>query len=135
MAFPILAAFGVVKDLIVQPIKDYGERRKIKLESDTRIETARTDSIIKRLETGQKADIKWENLSIQNAGWKDEFWTLVLAIPAILCFFPWGAELVAEGFKALTLTPTWYQTIFAVAVGSAFGVRTFTNFTKLMKGD
>ena len=130
-----LAGFGLLKDLVTQPLKDYGERKKLKLESDKRIAEAVTVSKIKRLETGQQGDIAWENLSIQNSSWKDEFWTIVLGIPAVLCFTPWGAPLVAAGFEALALTPGWYQTLFSVAVGSAFGVRTFTNFKSLMKGE
>ena len=135
MSVGILAGLKLIGGLVTQPIKDYGERKKIKLESDKRIQEAVTVSKIKILETGQAADIKWENLSIQNAGWKDELWTIILAIPAVLCFHPLGADLVREGFIALSYTPGWYQTLFGVAVGSAFGVRTFTNFKQLMKGN
>lgn len=136
MGVPILTAFNFVKDLVVQPLKDYGERKKIKLESDKRISEAVTQSKIKVIETGQAADIKWENLSIENAGWKDEFWTVVIAIPMVLCFIgEEGAQIVTDGFIALSTTPVWYQTLVGVAIGAAFGVRKFTNFRQLMKGD
>jgi hypothetical protein len=116
-------------------LKGRSERKKIQLENEMAIANAQTMAKIERLKTGQQADIKWENLSIQKSGLKDEFWTIVLAIPMVLCFIPECVQYVKDGFAALKETPVWYQTLLGVAVGSAFGVRKFANFMKLMKGD
>ena len=41
--------------------------------------------MIEKLETAQAADISWEQTSMGNSGWKDEFWTLVMT--ALRCWF------------------------------------------------
>jgi len=68
---------------------------------------------------------KWEGKSIDNSGWKDEFWTIVLSIPLIGVFFPGWVDVFIAGFEALERTPEWYRWAVAVAIGSAFGVRKF----------
>ncbi|MBN46883.1 MAG: hypothetical protein CMH23_10470 [Methylophaga sp.] len=56
----------------------------------------------------------WEKIQAKNAGdsWKDEYWTVVLSIPVILCFF-----------VALSSTPDWYQYLIGAAILSGFGIR------------
>ena len=68
---------------------------------------------------------EWEKIQAESGihSWKDEFWTIVLAIPAIGCFIPGGPEIMIEGFKALELMPTFYQYWLGVAVLTAFGIR------------
>lgn len=115
-------------------LKDRQARKQAKLQSDLDIHQAKTTAHIKRLETGQQADIAWENTSIQNAGWKDEWFTIVLSIPAILCFIPGMAKFVKAGFDALNNTPEWYQWAFLVAVSSAFGYKKIADFMALKRG-
>lgn len=110
-------------------------RKTARVEGEIAVHNAQVNAKIRRLETGQAADIKWEELSIHNSSWKDEFWTLVLAIPMVMCFFPDYVIYIHNGFGALAKTPAWYQTLLWVAVGSAFGVRRFGNFMRLKKGD
>lgn len=80
----------------------------------------------KRLEGIHKADEyehAWNLAQIQNSGWKDEYWTIVLSIPAIGSFIPKFSVYIQQGFEALAATPTWYQYIFTAAVLSAFGLK------------
>ena len=132
------AIFGVVKGLI-SPVTDYfmanQKRKAVKLEGDVAIAKARTTSIINRLSTQQEGDIAWENLSIDKSGWKDEFFTLVLSVPAILCFVPGCVVYVRDGFAALSTMPGWYQWAFSIAVGSAFGYKKIADFMALKKGN
>ncbi len=123
--------FGIGKDAL----EGWQVRKKAKLDSDVKIIEAQTQAKITRLETGQKADIAWENLSITNSGWKDEWFTVVLSIPAILCFIPGMADYVYAGFQALGVTPEWYQWAFGVAVASSFGYKKLANVMALKKGD
>ncbi len=119
--------------------RDYLQgRRKLKeaeLISKLRINEVKTDAQEKRISNGQKADIAWENTSLSQSGWKDEYWTLVLSIPLIMCFFPFLVGYVTAGFTALELTPIWYRYAIGIAIGSAFGVRSLASFMKLKKGD
>lgn len=116
-------------------LEGWQTRKKAKLDSDLKVLQAQTTAKINRLETGQKADIAWENLSITNSGWKDEWFVIVLSIPAILCFIPGMANYVYAGFQALSATPDWYQWCFTIAVGSSFGYRKIADFMALKKGN
>jgi len=111
------------------------KRKQARLNSQILIQEAVTTAKVKRLNEKQGADIAWENTSIDHAGWKDEFWTVVLAIPCVLCFFPGMVDHVVAGFDALDKCPAWYRWCLLVAIGSSFGYRKLADFMKLKKGD
>lgn len=109
--------------------------KKTKLDGQIVLAQAKTVAMVSRMEKQQTADIAWEELSIENSGWKDEWFTILLSIPMILCFIPGGAPYVFDGFTALKQsTPEWYQYAFLVAVASSFGVKKLTDFMSLRKG-
>lgn len=118
----------------IELAKGWQTRKKAKLESDLRINEAATEARIEKVRTGQKADIAWENTSIANAGWKDDYWTIILSIPCVLCFIPSMVGYVEAGFKALTECPDWYKWALLVAIGSSFGYRKIADFMSLKKG-
>jgi len=131
------AVFGFIKGLIspaTEIVKGWQARKAAKLESDLAINTARTASIIHTLKTKQEGDIAWENLSIDKSGWKDEYFTIVLSIPAILCFVPGMVEYVVAGFNALRGCPDFYQWMLGISVGSAFGYKRIADFMAIKKG-
>ena len=68
---------------------------------------------------------EWEQIQAENGkhSWKDEFWTIVLSIPAVGCFIPGGAEVMVKGFEAMEAMPDFYQYWLSVAVLAAFGIR------------
>lgn len=135
----LLAFLGPLQELIGMgrdALAASRTRKQAKLQSDLRINEARTHAVIEKVKVAQTADIAWENLSVENSGWKDEWFTILLSIPMILCFIPGGAEYVKQGFNALSdATPDWYQYAFLVAVASAFGFKKLTDLMKLRKGD
>jgi hypothetical protein len=55
--------------------------------------------------------------------WKDEYWTVVLSIPAIACFFPQAAPHISEGFTVLKTMPEFYQYWLGICVLTSFGLR------------
>ena len=116
-------------------VKGWQVRKNAKLESDLKINQAKTEATIKKIETQQQADIAWENLSIDRSGWKDEYFTIVLSVPAILCFIPGMEVYVKRGFEALSTCPDWYEWMLGIAVGSAFGYRKIADFMSLKKGE
>lgn len=133
-------AFGAVLKPVTTVVEGWQARKKAKLEGDLAIAKAQVQAKIDRLATGQKADIAWENLSITNSGWKDEWFTIILSVPAILVFLPpmGGIDfrsIVYEGFKALKECPDWYNWMLGIAVGSAFGYRRIADFMSRKKGD
>ena len=134
----ILSALPIIGDLIGAG-RDWLEgRRRLKqaeLDSKIRINEVKTQAQEKRITTGQQADIKWEQTALSQSGWKDEYWTIILSIPLIMCFIPGLVPYVVQGFQALELTPAWYKAAVGVAIGAAFGYRKFVDFMKLKKGD
>ena len=132
------AIFGLVKGLIMPVaslLQGWQKRKAVKLASDVAIAEARTTSIINRLSTKQEGDIAWENLSIDKSGWKDEWFTIILSIPAVLAFIPGMVMYVQQGFEALQLCPDWYRWMLGIAVGSAFGYKRIADFMSLKKGN
>lgn len=124
---------------IIEGVKDWinarEARAKAALDSELRINEAQTQAKIRHLETSQAADIAWENLSIQNSGWKDEWLTILLSIPLILCFIPGMDTYVYRGFESLRNTPDWYQWSVMIVVASSFGYKKIADFMALKKGD
>ena len=132
--------FGAIVKPVTTIVNGWQKRKTQKLEGDLLIAKAQVNAKIDRLATGQKADIAWENLSITNSGWKDEWFTLLLSVPAVLVFIPEMGGInfrliVADGFRALKECPEWYNWALSIAVGSAFGYRRIADFMSRKKGD
>jgi hypothetical protein len=121
---------------ILGGIKDYFSRKhelKMKtLDVKFKLTEAKVNAEIRLQERRQDADIDWEKISIQNSGWKDEYFTIFLSAIMCLVFIPNTQPVMIEGFQALELyTPWWLSTAFLGAVGSAFGIRVWTSFSNL----
>ena len=132
--FDVFGAIKMVASPLTDIAKSWQRRKTVKLESELAITKAKTDANIKKIQTGQVADIAWEKTSLEQSGWKDEYWTIVLSMPMIMCFVPGLVTYVEQGFNALQSTPPWYRYAVGIAIGSAFGVKTFANFMTLKKG-
>ena len=132
--FDIFGAIKMVASPVTDIVKGWQARKTVKLEGDLAIAGAKTTAQIKKIETGQIADIAWEKTSLEQSGWKDEYWTIVLSLPMIMCFIPGLVTYVERGFMALQQTPLWYRYAVGVAIGSAFGVKQVANFMSLKKG-
>lgn len=70
---------------------------------------------------------EWEKLQAQASAhsWKDEYWTIVLSVPAIMCFFPEGVDVAKAGFAALDTMPDYYRYFLGVAITASFGIKGF----------
>jgi hypothetical protein len=120
---------------ILELIKSFGERKLRKHE----LEEARHMKTLEGIQTSESAEFladmkRTEDLS---SSWKDEYITIVVSVPAILCFFPFGANIVAEGFKALSLAPEWYQylliAVFSVGAGVPLAGKTVKTLKSINK--
>ena len=76
-------------------------------------------------------DADWETKMADASGqsWKDEFWTIVLAIPIFMVGYTIVVgdmtviDRVKQAFSALNELPEWYQYLLFVAVTASFGIR------------
>ena len=110
------------------------EGRVNKAKAETDVKVARAKAEAKVYETSATSDMLNEQaLTSQMAGsWKDEFWTLVLAAPLIMCFIPSATQYVERGFVVLSQSvPEWYIAAVGAAIGAAFGYR---GINKIMSG-
>ena len=70
------------------------------------------------------------------SSYKDEFWTVVLAVPlfclgySVIVDDPAILQRVSNSFSALDTLPDWYQYLLFLAVSASFGIR---GADKLMK--
>lgn len=115
------------------------EAQKVTLSSQ--LEIARLQATVAKTEQ----DGAWENVQAtnSNSSWKDEFWTLILALPMVLVTisplvdmvmdpepYQKGALITAAqtSLEAFNGFPDWYVLLISVAVGAAFGVRIWDRF-------
>ncbi len=113
----MLSAIPIIGDLIglgSEWLKGKQKRQQAKAEAEAAVMVNAANS---------RAD--WEKLqaSASAASWKDEWWTLVLSVPAILCFFPGTVESVQAGFAALDTMPEYYRYFLGVSIGASFGIK------------
>ena len=118
---------------LVEPVADYYKRKQelkqAKFEANLKFEQAKGDRQAQLIREGLAADANWEMEFARqaSASWKDEYTLLVVSIPAVLAFFrtEWvdGPRVVADGFAALTATPTWYQILLCSMFGATVGIR------------
>ena len=86
-------------------------------------------------------DADWESkmADASSDSWKDEFWTIVLAIPVFMVGYAIAANdvtiiaRVAEGFTALERLPEWYQYLLFIAISSSFGIRGASKIMEMRK--
>lgn len=96
---------------------------------------------LKELEGIQNADAsefladKARAESLQGS-WKDEFITLVVTIPIVMCFVPGWNGYVTDGFNALNSTPQWFQyltiSIYSVGAGVPLAGKTVRTVQSLL---
>jgi hypothetical protein len=88
-----------------------------------------------------KNNANWEEQMAAASGssWKDEFWTIILAVPVVAISYaaitndPTLVESVKESFLALDELPDWYQYLLFIAISSSFGIRGATKLMELRK--
>ena len=117
----MIPIIGPLLSLVSTGVSAYADHKKLKQEHKQAIEQAKID----RIKNLDAADADWDRIMAKNSGesWKDEWFTILLSIPAILAFIPQMEEYVAAGFDALHAMPDWYKAAFLTAVAASFGMR------------
>lgn len=88
-----------------------------------------------------KNDADWESKMAEASAssWKDEFWTIILAIPIFMVGWAIATDdmsvviRVEASFKALSELPEWYQYLLFIAISSSFGIRGAKSLMELRK--
>lgn len=86
-------------------------------------------------------DADWEAkmADATSNSWKDEFWSIILALPIIAVVYSVAMddvsiiERVNEGFAALNGLPEWYQYLLFIAVSASFGLKSADKLMNLRK--
>ena len=87
-------------------------------------------------------DADWENkmADATSNSWKDEFWSIILALPIIAVVYSVAIDDVSiidrvnKGFAALNGLPEWYQYLLFIAVSASFGLKSADKLMGLKKG-
>jgi len=87
-------------------------------------------------------DADWENkmADATSNSWKDEFWSIILALPIVAVAYSVAIddvsiiERVNQGFAALNSLPEWYQYLLFIAVSASFGLKSADKIMGLKKG-
>jgi len=91
-----------------------------------KITAAKQEGELKIISQASDNLASWELLHAKGSqsSWKDEFWTLIFAIPLVLGFTgTWGVDITTAGFIALDNMPDWYQYTLVTMVLASFGIR------------
>lgn len=117
--------FGLSKILgvVFKPIIDWISHKQAITEAKRQTEMTIELEKQKVISEQATADIRWNDIMAKNSGssWKDEFWTIVLSIPAIGAFIPGADIYINQGFNTLANMPPWYIGALLTAIASAFG--------------
>lgn len=87
-------------------------------------------------------DANWEEkmASATDKSWKDEFWSIILALPIIAVAYgaamdnPAVIERLTAAFDTLNSLPEWYQYLLFIAVSASFGLKSADKIMGLKKG-
>lgn len=88
-------------------------------------EDAKHQRRVQVVQTGNVNEATWNQKSIENSGWKDDWLTILFSVPMVLAFFPSAVDAVMAGFKALSLMPEWYKGAVSLMIASAFGYQKY----------
>ena len=109
------------------------ERKHEKAMAKHKVIIAQETSKAKIAEKTATADIDWDQTMAVASGssWKDEFWTIVLALPFMAVFIPGAQEYVKQGFEVLqTHTPDWYRYALLTMISASVGVSQLRKFKR-----
>jgi hypothetical protein len=122
-------------NLLLGPALELGKDfLKGKAEEKKAIQTRKINAI--------QNDADWE-AKMANAtqnSWKDEFWSVILALPIAAVAYSVAMDDTAiidrvnEGFAALNQLPEWYQYLLFIAVSASFGLKSADKLMGLKKG-
>lgn len=109
---------------LLGPIADLGKTYLSNKAEEKQAKHAAKMSVI-----SNNADWESKMVDASATSWKDEFWTIILAIPifmvgyAIIANDMTVVERVQQAFSTLNDLPEWYQYLLFIAISSSFGIK------------
>ena len=90
-----------------------------------KLKLTEAESKAKILLSKETSTADWERIMAQGTqnSIKDEFVTVIVLIPVVLCFIPGLEQVVKNGFDRLNDLPEWYQYLVYVVCLAAVGIR------------
>ena len=96
---------------------------------DGKVQTQKVKAEIQKKQLTGEIDWDLEAIKATQSSWKDEWITILLSIPFLLCFINDDTRQMAfAGFQALEQAPAWYTYSFGVVIAASFGIRAATKF-------
>ena len=137
----MLGIFGQILGPVSNLAGTWLQGRVDKAKAETDVKVAKAKAEAKVYETSATSEMLNEQaLTAQMAGsWKDEFWTLVLALPIFMVGYavafndPSVLDRVHASFDALSNLPEWYSYLLFIAVSASFGIRGADKLMKMRK--
>lgn len=120
----IASLIGGIGNLVTDWLNGQQEEQKAKHE----LKMAKLQAKTQHVYLMDKTRAAWNIKAMENAGWRDEYLTIVLSIPLIAAFVPPLVPYVQQGFEALGQTPEWYRIAISAMIGSAYGYKKLTNW-------
>ena len=106
-----------------------GRVERQKAETGAKVARAKAEATIAEKQATGELDYDLAAANQMASSWRDEFFSLLFAIPMVLSFCgEWGREIVFNGFEALQQMPLWYQVSLGGLVASSVGMRGITKF-------
>ena len=93
--------------------------------ANAKLKLTEAEAKAKILLSKETSTADWERIMAQSTqnSLKDEFITVVVMIPVILCFVPGLDEVVKNGFDRLSELPEWYTWLVFTVCSAAIGIR------------
>jgi hypothetical protein len=132
MALPVWLSgiFSGGMSIVGEWVKGWQQRKMMKVHHKVKMAEIKITGAENRAMMDKSQEVAWDKaMSVGSmSSWKDEFWTIILAIPMVGCFIPKLAPHIMKGFEVLQTTPDWYKAAVGLAIGAAFGYRKFADW-------
>ena len=98
------------------------EGRQKKAELRARIEEAKANAVVKKIE--QEGSWEEQAMSASADSWKDEAWTLTFIALIFACFVPALQPYIEDGFRFLREDlPEWLSWSIMASIAASFGLK------------
>lgn len=133
---PIFEVFGNILGIGRDYIASTRRLKEAKVNAQLAVIDAQAKSAIKLSETEQAGNIQWDVTMAEASkeSWKDEWITILVSVPVIMCFIPATQDTVLRGFEILEQLPEWFQLTIGVVVAASFGFRKVADVIGKAKG-
>ena len=103
----------------------YLQGKADKATANAKLKLVEAESKAAILMSKETSTADWERIMAESTknSWKDEFITIVVMIPVILCFIPGLEDVVKNGFDRLSELPEWYTWLVFAVCSAAIGIR------------